>query len=770
MRKGRHHPAHLVRVGPKPAHALPILLASAVFVFTLITAFSNIVVAPRAVNAAGSTVIFLTSGSSWTVPSDWNNSANTIECIGGGGGGGRFNQASGLWGGGGGGGGGYAAISNQTYTSGASITYTIGSAGSGAATSGASGGNGGDTSILLNDNVTIGCLAKGGVGGGAGPGSAGGSVASETGTTKFSGGAGGSGNVGTNYGAGGGGGGAGGPNGNGQNGGSNASGNWGAGGGGGANNGSVGANGSGVTGGVGGNGRGGTGGGSAGGGNATSGTGGGGGGGNGGSTIPATSPTNGGNGAQDTISGWVQTSNGATAGPSGGGGGGGSFLSSAGVGGSSVGYGGGGGGGGGASASGNGGSGAPGIIVITYTPLTPVPGTPGTPTFTSVTTSSMRVNWTAASGATSYKVERCSGTSCATFAQITAGDTNLYYDDTGLSAGTSYSYRVRGTNAAGDGAYSGTGTQSTGSTSGYGDAGAGTPLTGYAWSDLVGWISMNCSNTGTCATSPYAVKIDSGGNLFGHAWSDSLGWIQFGNLSSYPAGSGTTAGNGAFTGGALTGWARACEGTAPGDCSTMTTRTDGWDGWIALSGTGYGPSLSSGKLVGYSWGGEAIGWISWSGTGYEVDTTYQPCAATQGYMCLDSNTSQHTAADCAVTTQTCSAQGTGWFCSASNGLCTAPPAPSFGTNADGSSGIINAKPSLVRQGSATKIIWTVNNATSCAVTGTNGDTWSGTASLAGGNTTKSLTQKTTYSIHCTGSGGTLDGTKDVNIIPEWQEK
>lgn len=34
------------------------------------------------------TVIFLTSGSSWTVPADWNSACNTIEVIGGGAGGG----------------------------------------------------------------------------------------------------------------------------------------------------------------------------------------------------------------------------------------------------------------------------------------------------------------------------------------------------------------------------------------------------------------------------------------------------------------------------------------------------------------------------------------------------------------------------------------------------------------------------------------------------------------------------------------------------------
>jgi hypothetical protein len=54
----------------------------------------------------------------WTVPSDWDNANNTIECLGGGGDGG--NNASG------GGGGAYSAISNLALTPGASITYFVG--------------------------------------------------------------------------------------------------------------------------------------------------------------------------------------------------------------------------------------------------------------------------------------------------------------------------------------------------------------------------------------------------------------------------------------------------------------------------------------------------------------------------------------------------------------------------------------------------------------------------------------------------------------------
>ena len=51
----------------------------------------------------------VTSGTSWTIPSDWNNASNTIEVIGGGGGG----MAGNIVGGGdAGGGGAYARVGN----------------------------------------------------------------------------------------------------------------------------------------------------------------------------------------------------------------------------------------------------------------------------------------------------------------------------------------------------------------------------------------------------------------------------------------------------------------------------------------------------------------------------------------------------------------------------------------------------------------------------------------------------------------------------------
>jgi len=99
-----------------------------------------------------------------------------------------------------------------------------------------------------------------------------------------------------------------------------------------------------------------------------------------------------------------------------------------------------------------------------------LPGAPGTPTFTNVLGTGLRVNWTAATGADSYKVERAPDVAGApgTWAQAASGVTVLHFDDGGLTASTSYWYRVRGTNGAGDGAYSAAGNVTT--------AAAGPPL------------------------------------------------------------------------------------------------------------------------------------------------------------------------------------------------------------------------------------------------------------------------------------------------------
>lgn len=147
------------------------------------------------------TVVFLTSGTSYARPADWNDASNSIEAIGGGGGGGggTSDPCLGFTSGNGGGAGAYAKVSNQTLA--ASTAYAIGAGGTGTtgASIGVPNGNPGGNTTWASTIV----VAKAGVN------TVGGTTAASTGTVKFAGGNAGSGAAAATSGAGGG---AGGPN------------------------------------------------------------------------------------------------------------------------------------------------------------------------------------------------------------------------------------------------------------------------------------------------------------------------------------------------------------------------------------------------------------------------------------------------------------------------------------------------------------------------------------------------------------------------------
>jgi len=149
------------------------------------------------------TEIFLTSGTSWTVPSDWNDLENTIECIGAGAEGGPNGRA-------GGGGGAYAIKSNLALTPNDSITIQIGN-GTLGWTSNNFHNTGRDTYFNGASLGASSCGAEGGYDGTNNANTTGGQAANSIGDTKYSGGAGG--NNGASGRPGGGGGGAAGPNG-----------------------------------------------------------------------------------------------------------------------------------------------------------------------------------------------------------------------------------------------------------------------------------------------------------------------------------------------------------------------------------------------------------------------------------------------------------------------------------------------------------------------------------------------------------------------------
>ena len=92
------------------------------------------------------------------------------------------------------------------------------------------------------------------------------------------------------------------------------------------------------------------------------------------------------------------------------------------------------------------------------------PSAPSNLTSTAASSSQINLAWTASTdnvGVAGYKVERCSGAACANFVQI-ATPTATTFNDTGLTASTSYSYRVRANDAAGNNsAYSNTASATT---------------------------------------------------------------------------------------------------------------------------------------------------------------------------------------------------------------------------------------------------------------------------------------------------------------------
>ena len=81
---------------------------------------------------------------------------------------------------------------------------------------------------------------------------------------------------------------------------------------------------------------------------------------------------------------------------------------------------------------------------------TQAPSVPGNLRVLAASSTEIDLTWDASTdnvGVTGYLLERCAGASCSNFAQIASPPAAPYYD-TGLSAATPYSYRIRATDAA----------------------------------------------------------------------------------------------------------------------------------------------------------------------------------------------------------------------------------------------------------------------------------------------------------------------------------
>ena len=155
----------------------------------------------------------------------------------------------------------------------------------------------------------------------------------------------------------------------------------------------------------------------------------------------------------------------------------------------------------------------------------------------------------------------------------------------------------------------------------------------------IGWISMSSKNCDTdsnglidnanCGiigspTATYAVNVPtSDGNLSGYAWSEHYGWISFNASDVTGCPSGTCAAQ--RVGDNIIGWARIISIRDAG------LNAGGWQGWVSLSGSGYGLEVSkmnkTGAIPTYAYSDE-LGWIDFSMAGYSADYRICPTSLT----------------------------------------------------------------------------------------------------------------------------------------------
>jgi chitodextrinase len=175
------------------------------------------------------------------------------------------------------------------------------------------------------------------------------------------------------------------------------------------------------------------------------------------------------------------------------------------------------------------GSGVPSVAPIVRIngdlPDTQPPTAPGGLSATAVSPTQVNLGWSASTdnvGVTSYLVERCAGAGCMSFAQIGTA-TRTTYSDTGLISGTTYSYRVRATDAANN-------------QSPYSNVATATPSANTQPPPVSGLVAAYGFNEGTGTTTADASGNGHTGTLQGATWTTAGkygGALSFDGSTSY---------------------------------------------------------------------------------------------------------------------------------------------------------------------------------------------------------------------------------------------
>ena len=237
-------------------------------------------------------------------------------------------------------------------------------------------------------------------------------------------------------------------------------------------------------------------------------------------------------------------------------------------------------------------------------------------------------------------------------------------------------------------------------------------LSGYAWSENIGWVKFSGAN--------YGVMADADGDLSGYAWSENIGWIRFDPVGPYPYGPSYSSHYNS-TDNKIKGWARACAATAdPRYCGTGNNpEAGGWEGWLRMSGSGYGIEQVGNEttgcfLNGFAWGGMILGWLKFGGHNYQV--------------ALDN----------------CLLGGSG------------PPSPSGGIL----SCAFTAAPARIFSGNSAILDWSCENAANCSFA-----PCIGCVNSASGSRSVRPSQTTTYTLTCDDSDvQTIELSQTISVI------
>lgn len=324
---------------------------------------------------------------------------------------------------------------------------------------------------------------------------------------------------------------------------------------------------------------------------------------------------------------------------------------------------------------------------------------------------------------------------------------------------------------------------------------ATTPVTGYAWSSNIGWISFSSSNAGPGATPVYGVNVDTTtGVMSGYAWSSNVGWVSFNAADVSACGTTFCTPKINMTTGAVTGWIRVVSGIG---------RTDGWDGWIELSGTGHispdvsgtkGVTLatSTGAIKGYAWGGNVIGWVLFNPS--ISPATCPGCVIAPSSLPSVTISANPTAVNSGASSlltwnakNSTSCSGTGswsgskaatpgdhtelmtnitsnrtYTITCTNGTVGAWAAVDVTVNPSAPTVTLTATPSNVSSGGSTSLSWTSTNATSCTAS----VDWNGSKALSSNSSPEvktNLTSNKTYTLTCTNAFGSASDTENVTV-------